>query len=111
MNGRGDSTMTMFQGYAHMAISSHFDWWRTDPHDELASDGAYCVAEPGRTYVLYLPRGGHSTLRLEPGRYRVTWMRAATGESRALPPADGGSWTSPQVPAGEDWAALLQRMP
>jgi hypothetical protein len=36
VNGRGDDTMTMLAGYAHMVdFFTSFEWWKTEPHDEL----------------------------------------------------------------------------
>ena len=80
--------MTMLQGYAHMVdFFTSFDWWKTDPHDELATSGNYCLAKPGEIYAVYLPRGGNVTLRLQPGRYEGTWWNPSTGEKTALPPS------------------------
>ena len=59
MNGRGDDDMIMLQGYAHMVdFFTSFQWWKTDPHDELVSNGNYCLALEGRTYAVYLPQEG-----------------------------------------------------
>ena len=42
--------MTMFKGYAHMVdFFTSFDWWDTEPHDELVNNGNYCLAKPGET--------------------------------------------------------------
>jgi hypothetical protein len=110
MNGRGDDTMTMFQGYAHMVdFFTSFEWWRTEPHDELVSDGNFCLAEPGHIYVVYLPRGGNTRVSLAEGRYRAMWFEASTGTKRALDPVKGGMWTSPTAPGDNDWALLLQQ--
>src|SRR5262249_27983198 len=58
MNGRGDDTMTMLQGYAHMVdFFTSFEWWKTDPHDELVNGGNYCLAKPEEIYAVYLPHG------------------------------------------------------
>ena len=110
MNGRGDDTMTMLEGYAHMVdFFTSFDWWKTEPHDELVDGGNYCLAEPGKLYAVYLPHGGRVTVRLAAGRYTATWWRAASGEKISLPAvsSDGSPWTSPSAPAGNDWALLL----
>jgi Protein of unknown function (DUF4038)/Domain of unknown function (DUF5060)/Putative collagen-binding domain of a collagenase len=108
MNGRGDDTMTMFLGYGHMVdFFTAFDWWKTNPHDELVNNGNYCLADPGNTYALYLPKGGPVTVQLMPGHYRVFWFSAATGEKLDLPDVEGSSWTSPAPPDGNDWAILL----
>ena len=112
MNGRGDDTMTMLQGYAHMVdFFTSFDWWKTEPHDELVSGGNYCLAKPGEIYVVYLPRAGAVTMQLQPGQYSGTWWNAATGEKTALPSVNVSvsSWTSPVAPESNDWALLLKR--
>lgn len=109
MNARGDDTMTMFLGYGHMVdFFTGFEWWKTNPHDELVDGGNYCLADPGKTYAVYLPRAGHVTVRLEPGRYRASWFSASTGERMDLPEVSGGSWTSPDAPDRNDWALLLK---
>ena len=66
MNGRGDDTMTMLQGYAHMVdFFTSFEWWKTEPHDEVVNPGNYCLAVPGEIYAAYLPHGGWATIRLQ----------------------------------------------
>jgi len=110
MNGRGDDTMTMLEGYAHMAdFFTSFEWWKTDPHDELVSNGNYCLAKPGETYAIYLPHGGTATVRLLPGRYEAKEFSPATGEWTSLSPVEGSSWTSPATSSPDDWVFLVQR--
>jgi hypothetical protein len=112
MNGRGDDTMTMFEGYAHMVdFFTGFDWWKTEPHDELVDAGHYCLAKGGEIYAIYLPHAGSVSIRLEPGRYAGFWFDAVTGQKASLPPfTAAGSWTSPAAPrANQDWALLFQR--
>jgi len=74
-----------------------------------AGSGAWCLAEPGRTYALYLPKGGTVTVKLEPGRYRAEWFSAFTGEIVPIGVIDGPAWTSPSAPDSNDWALLLQQ--
>jgi hypothetical protein len=108
MNGRGDDTMTMFLGYGHMVdFFTSFEWWKSDPHDELVNNGAYCLAKPGEIYAIYLPVGGKVTVQLQPGRYHGAWFSALSGERIELPVSEGGSWTSPDAPDRNDWALLL----
>jgi hypothetical protein len=110
INGRGDDTMVMLQGYAHMVdFFTGFEWWKADPHDELVNKGAYCLAELGRCYAVYLPRGGKATVQLEEGRYRANWFNPRSGETKALPAAAGPAWTSPESPDRGDWALLLRK--
>jgi len=110
MNGRGDDTMTMFLGYGHMVdFFTSFEWWKTEPHDELVQSGIYCLAKPGELYAIYLPKGGKAVVKLEPGAYEATWFSALSGERILLPIAEGPSWISPLTPDHNDWALLLQR--
>jgi hypothetical protein len=110
VNGRGDDSMVMLRGYAHIVdFFTSFEWWKTDPHDDLVSKDAYCLAEPGRLYAVYLPRGGKVTVQLEPGRYAANWFNPRSGEKKALPPAEGPAWSSPAAPDNGDWALLLRK--
>lgn len=111
VNGRGDDSMVMLKGYAHMVdFFTSFEWWRTEPHDELVDNGAFCLAEPGKLYAVYLPNGGSVTVKLQPGRYQVSWFNARSGESLAVSAAEGPLWTSPTAPDSGDWALLLKRV-
>ncbi len=110
MNGRGDDSMIMFEGYAHMVdFFTSFDWWTAAPHDELVNKG-YCLAKAGEIYAVYLPHGGNVTVRIEPGSYDAAWWDAGSGRRIEVAPLRvTGSWTS-QSPAGsDDWALLLRK--
>jgi hypothetical protein len=112
MNGRGDDTMTMFQGYAHMVdFFTSFEWWKTAPHDELVNNGNYCLAKPGELYAIYLPHGGNVAVQLLAGKYAGVWWEASTGRKIALAPLSiaTASWTSPVAPGSNDWALLLSK--
>jgi hypothetical protein len=102
--------MIMFQGYAHMVdFFTSFEWWKTEPHDELVNNGNYCLAKPGELYAIYLPHAGKATVQVEPGQYQGVWWNAGTGEKTILAPlnANSTSWTSPAAPGTGDWALLL----
>jgi Protein of unknown function (DUF4038)/Domain of unknown function (DUF5060)/Putative collagen-binding domain of a collagenase len=113
LNGRGDDTMVMLKGYEHLVdFFTRFQWWKTEPHDELVNNGAYCLADPGEIYAVYLPKGGDVTVKLERGNYEASWFNAFTGETISLQPVEGPLWTSPNAPAppkGMDWALLLKK--
>ena len=110
INGRGDDSMTMLQGYAHMVdFFTSFDWWRTEPSDGLVEAGNECLAVPGELYAIYLPRGGRTTVRLGVDRFRAAWFNPITGAWTDLPEAQGPVWTSPAADSGQDWALLLRR--
>ena len=100
----------MLEGYARMvAFFSAFDWWTTEPHDEIVSNGAFCLARPGEIYVAYLPHGGTVTLTLAPGRYHARWFNPRSGVFTEAAAAEGPRWTSSRSADDQDWALLLER--
>src|SRR5580765_6661186 len=110
INGRGDDTMVMLKGYEHMVdFFTSFEWWKTEPHDELVNSGAYCLAQPGEIYAVYLPKEGTVTVKREAGAYEASWFSAFTGETIPLPPIQGPEWTSPKSPGWLDWAILFKK--
>ena len=72
-------------GYAR-TFAERMDLRTAVPHGELASTG-FCLAEPGRVYLVYLPNGGRATVDLAAasGPLAVEWMNPADGAS-----VDGG---------------------
>ncbi|HEX7899509.1 MAG TPA: DUF5060 domain-containing protein [Planctomycetota bacterium] len=110
INGRGDASMAMLVGYARLsAFLSGVEAWRLEPRDELARNEAYCLAEPGRRYVLYQPEGRPATLQLEPGRYKVRRFDPRTGAWTDLPAVEGSRFSAPEAPSPDDWALVLDR--
>jgi hypothetical protein len=102
--------MTLFVGYGHIVdFFTGFEWWKTNPHDELVDGGNYCLAELGELYAVYLPHAGKVSIQLEPGRYEAFWFGALTGEKVELPEITGRSWTSPEAPDRNDWALLIRK--
>jgi hypothetical protein len=71
--------------------------------------GAYCLAQPGEIYAVYLPKEGTVTVKLEAGAYEASWFSAFTGEKIPLPPIHGPVWTSPKSPGWLDWALLIKK--
>jgi Putative collagen-binding domain of a collagenase len=90
-------------------LFTSFEWWKTEPHDELVNNGAFCLAETGRLYLVYLPRGGDFIVRLEPGRYWAKWFNPRNGEYSTAGIAEGATWHSPLASDNEDWVLLLTR--
>jgi len=110
VNGRGDDTMVMLRGYSHIVdFFTSFDWWRTEPHDELVDGGAFCLAEPGRLYAVYLPMGRKVHVKLQPGKYKAHWFNPREGKSISLRgPENTATWETPEPPDSGDWALLVQ---
>lgn len=81
INGRGDDSMVMLNGYGHIVDFFHtFEWWKTRPCNELVSSDAMCLAEPERLWVIYSPSGGDLSLEVEAGMHVVQWFNPRTGE-------------------------------
>ncbi|MHB8897556.1 MAG: DUF6298 domain-containing protein [Thermoguttaceae bacterium] len=78
------------------------------PHDDLAST-RYCLAAPGKAYVVYLPGGGKATVSLAraQGRFALEWIRPSTGEAIAGQPIDGGAERQFQAPFTGDAVLFL----
>ena len=111
VNGRGDDTMIMLKGYADIVhFFCGFEWWKAEAHDELVNNDAFCLAETGQVYVVYLPRGGHVSVKVVSGRYEAKWFNPRTGEYSTAPTAEDATWTSPAVSDNEDWVLLLTRI-
>jgi hypothetical protein len=109
VNGRGDDSMGLLRAYQHVYdFFTSFDWWNTEPRDELVNSGNYCMAAPGNIYAVYLPHGGSVTVRLQVGKYHAEWYSPLNGERIPMPDAEGPSWTSPEAPSRHDWAILLR---
>ena len=86
---------------------------RMRPADIVSSDqgAAWCLAEAGRTYLVYTLRGGevHLDLRDARGEYAVSLLDPRTGTLVTRPSVSGGARASLSTPEGEDWIAWLHR--
>lgn len=77
------------------------------PRQDLVTSG-YCLAWPGREYLLYLEEGGTVSVQVEPGAYQVTWINARDPSHRR---AAGSTETAVelQAPDRADWLLHLTR--
>lgn len=109
VNGRGDPTMTLLRGNAHLVdFFTSFDWWRAEPRNDVVPAPAMCLAETGEVYAVYLPQSRRVRVTLPGGlSYRARWFNPRTGEWTKLPDASGPVWESPEPPSEGDWALLL----
>jgi hypothetical protein len=96
----------------HDIIKAVWDFFETVPFERMKPrqdlvDNGYCLAEPGRQYLVYLESPGAVTVRVPRGTYSIKWINARnTSEVR-----DGGilraaePLTAPT--GGEDWLLSL----
>ena len=85
-----------------------FPFYEFSPHQELASAG-YCLAKPGKAYLVYLPEAGSVDVAVEGGPYQVEWVNAAGLSERQSGgiTSDGKGLRSPD--GGEDWLVYLSQ--
>ncbi len=62
------------------------------PHGELAGSG-YCLANPGKEYLVYLPAGGAVTINLSAaaGKFQVEWVHPIEEKVTVAEPISGGA--------------------
>jgi len=82
------------------------------PADELVDDNAWCLAKQGEIYIVYLPKGGGTTLDLtgaEKSVFGVYWTSPLTGKrEKATSNVTGGGTIKLQAPSNDqDWVATL----
>jgi hypothetical protein len=82
------------------------------PAGDLASTG-YCLAVPGREYLVYLPDGGDATVDLSAakGRLSVEWTHPITGKTIRGDAIEGGGKRSVKAPFAGDAVLYVQAVP
>ena len=82
------------------------------PAGELAST-AFCLAVPGREYLVYLPDGGDATVDLSgvEGKLAVEWTHPITGQSTSGDAVAGGAKRTLNAPFDGDAVLYLRTMP
>jgi hypothetical protein len=82
----------------------------TAPRTDLAST-QYCLADPGREYLVYLPAGGEVTVDLSAaaGELAVEWMAPTEGTLTPGDPVSGGAKRTLRAPFGGDAVLHLRK--
>ena len=91
-------------------------FYKMTPRQDLVDNG-FCLAEPGRRYLVYLPSGGTVNISLRREPYAVTWINAQKPSEGPRPAGtqtydagrtdDGEKLTAP--PRGDDWLLYLTK--
>ncbi|MCU0916798.1 MAG: DUF4038 domain-containing protein [Planctomycetes bacterium] len=82
-------------------------YYRMKPRQDLVDNG-YCLAEPGRQYLVYLDSPGTVAVRRPTGTYKVQWINPRNTRDMR----DGGTMTTGQPvasPPEGDWLLYLTR--
>lgn len=84
----------------------------TRPAPELVASrdsAVFCLADPGRTYLVYVEASGSVDVQVTGGPYRVEWIDAQrpSRRERRGTTTDGRALTTP--PGGDDWILVLTK--
>lgn len=92
---------------------SQLPYWRMQPITGLAGDAAVGSAEAGKSYVVYLPHGGSTSLDLTgaKGTFIGTWFNPRTGKAGEPFSVPGDGIRQFDAPDGGDWALQVQLRP
>jgi hypothetical protein len=114
----GEFSLDFGAGQAHQYLKIMFDfmeripYWTMSPHNELVDSGKFCLANPGKEYVIYAESGGVISVDLSAakGALSVEWLNPHTGERTAAGAVPGGSrqnFKPPLETADSDWVLHL----
>jgi len=80
------------------------------PHNDLASTG-YCLASPGKEYLVYLPEGGEGTVNLREaqGTLAVEWIQPTEGTIMSGGTSVGGDKRVFKAPFSGDAVLYIRR--
>jgi Family of unknown function (DUF6298)/Putative collagen-binding domain of a collagenase len=78
------------------------------PQPDLASTG-YCLADPGREYLIYQPAPAPFTVHLTNGAYNVQWFDPATGRTTNAETVSGADEKRFTPPGGASAVLHLKR--
>jgi len=89
------------------------EFWKMAPDNSLVSSGtAFCLANPGEQYALYLPNGGTVKAELSARvTYDYSWWKATNGKNGSFQDAGvcGGGQQTFTAPGNGDWALRITR--
>ena len=111
--------------YALEFFQEHLPFWEMWPANDLVvGEKAFVFAKEGQIYAVYLPEAsGRTQINVAPGKYRLRWYDPRNGGDlqvgasptvevgEMLMRSDGRVQLSPPSHPGQDWVALLEKLP
>ncbi len=122
-----DRTTYDYEGAVSMKNLAGFfrdvKWWNMAPHPELVKEypQPFCLADPGKEYVLYLRYAGMVKVKMDQpatsGKYLYRWFDPASGkfsEEKSFQGSDMLEFHCPEsfpaVPGYKDWVLYIRRL-
>ena len=66
----------------------------------------YCLAKDGEIYLVYLPDGGSTEIKIPAGNFSAEWFNPRNGQTSSAAPLKGNSITAPDT---NDWLAVIRK--
>ncbi|MFW6145842.1 MAG: hypothetical protein ACOC7R_00750 [Planctomycetota bacterium] len=113
--GLGLSEPTVAALKAARTLTARVKPWEAEPANERLIDRqageAYLLADPGKAYGLYFPRGGSVGLDLceHRGHFDLQWIHCPSGNPGDRVAVEGGAIVRLTTPNDHPWAAVLTR--
>jgi len=103
-------------GHASRLFNEHVEDLDTlVPHNELSGSGTYCLADPGREYVVYSKNGASTTFNLDMsadnGVFDCRFYNPQDGQFESIFQRQGGGTESFTKPNYNDWALHIVLSP
>ena len=85
-------------------------FWKMQPFDEVTGEATVALAEAGRCYVVYLPRGGRVAVGLTAARGPLSarWFNPRDGTFGPAFTVPGGQSVDFTAPDDHDWTLLVK---
>ncbi|MBI3922029.1 MAG: hypothetical protein HY318_11480 [Armatimonadetes bacterium] len=117
VTGSPEGDLSVFEGarkaMGHTrTLANRMNLAEMTPRNDLAST-QYCLANPGKEYLVYLPEGGEVTVDLSvaSGVLEVEWFNPSTGTATNGGTIEGGAKLSFKVPFEGDAVLYVRRKP
>jgi len=90
-----------------------WDFFESIPFYELTPDqnlvdNGYCLAKPGKYYLVYLPEGGEVKVELSNNDFEASWISGINTSKKQNIGKFNGS-TAFEAPDNNDWLLLLTK--
>jgi hypothetical protein len=96
-------------------VMDEIEFASTEPRNDLLAEReeneAYLLAESGKLYAVYFPKGGEVKLDLTsiPGNWEIRWRNVLDGSIQLGEPVGGGTIVSLKTPDLGHWVAVLKQ--